>query len=129
MEKHSPDFPQTDVLAAHGMFFGHACIDRGRAPGRQLVARIRSAGGRVLGGQLAVDVQTGAGGLITGVVARDREGAQTVHEADAVILAVSVSGTRPGRLCAWGVGVLVHAVLHGWLLGAGAVLFPDQHWL
>jgi len=27
------------------------------------------------------------------------------------------------------VGVLVHAVLHGWLLGAGAVLFPDQHWL
>ena len=57
----------------------------------QLVARIREAGGEVVGGRLAVDVTTGAGGAVTGVVSRDRSGAQTLHDADAVILAISIA--------------------------------------
>ncbi|KAK9843730.1 hypothetical protein WJX81_003891 [Elliptochloris bilobata] len=59
-----------------------------------LVARIRAAGGEVLGGRLAVDVITGAGGAITGVVSRGCAGEQTLHEADAVILAISIAGMQ-----------------------------------
>ena len=57
----------------------------------QLVARIREAGGEVMGGRLAVDVTTGAGGAVAGVLSRDRSGAQTLHDADAVILAISIA--------------------------------------
>ena len=65
--------------------------------GLQLVARIRGAGGQVLGGRLAVDVRTGAGGEVTGVISRSRNGEQTLHEADAVILAISIAGEVPSR--------------------------------
>ena len=44
-----------------------------------------------MGGRLAVDVTTGAGGAVAGVVSRDRSGAQTLHDADAVILAISIA--------------------------------------
>ena len=65
------------------------------------MARIRGAGGQVLGGRLAVDVQVGAGGEATGVVSRSRGGEQTLHEADAVILAISIAGEVPSRGCTW----------------------------
>lgn len=65
------------------------------------MARIRGAGGQVLCGRLAVDVRTGAGGEATGVIARSRDGEQTLHEADAVILAISIAGAVPSRGCTW----------------------------
>ena len=59
------------------------------------MARIRGAGGQVLGGRLAEDVRTGADGEVAGVVSRNRDGERTVHEADAVILAISIAGKVP----------------------------------
>lgn len=59
-----------------------------------LVDRIKAAGAKIEGGQLVrrveVDPTTGAA---VSVVARNRDGQETVFEADAVIFSVGVTGT------------------------------------
>ena len=67
-----------------------------------LVDRIRSAGGRVIGNQAVTDLDTNAEGIVKSVKAQDvQTGTETVYEADAVILAVSIKGMkRLMRTCA-----------------------------
>ena len=60
-----------------------------------LVDRIRSAGGRVIGNRIVTDLETDAEGIVKSVKAQDvQTGTETVYEADAVILAVSIKGMK-----------------------------------
>eukprot|EP00210_Caulerpa_lentillifera_P001559 g1497.t1 len=59
-----------------------------------LVQRIKSSGGDVLGNQIVIDLVEGSNG-IQSVIAKDTQtGTQTVYEADAVILAISIKGMK-----------------------------------
>ena len=63
------------------------------------VGRIERAGGKVVGGRLVSDLQLNqATGAVSAVVSRDREGNQTVHEADAVVFAIGITGEGHGHL-------------------------------
>jgi len=48
-----------------------------------------------VGGRLVSDLQLNqATGAVSAVVSRDHEGNQTVHEADAVVFAIGITGER-----------------------------------
>ena len=51
-----------------------------------------------MGGRLVSDLRLDqATGAVSAVVSRDREGNQTVHEADAVVFAIGITGEVPGE--------------------------------
>ena len=51
-----------------------------------------------MGGRLVSDLRLDqATGAVSAVVSRDREGNQTVHEADAVVFAIGITGEVPGK--------------------------------
>ena len=57
------------------------------------VEHIERAGGNIVGGRLVSDLQLNqATGSVSGVVSRDREGNETIHEADAVVFAIGITG-------------------------------------
>ena len=57
------------------------------------VDRIERAGGSIVGGRLVSDLRLDpATGAVNAVVSRDREGNQTVHQADAVVFAIGITG-------------------------------------
>lgn len=57
-----------------------------------LIEQIKGNGGKIRGGQLVSRVEVDASGAASSVVARDRDGQETVYEADAVIFSVGVTG-------------------------------------
>ena len=57
------------------------------------VEHIERAGGNIVGGRLVSDLRLDqATGAVSAVVSRDREGNQSVHEADAVVFAIGITG-------------------------------------
>ena len=63
------------------------------------VDRIERAGGSIVGGRLVSDLRLDpATGAVNAVVSRDREGNQTVHQADAVVFAIGITGVDLARL-------------------------------
>ena len=57
------------------------------------VEHIGRAGGNIVGGRLVSDLRLDqATGAVSAVVSRDREGNETVHEADAVVFAIGITG-------------------------------------
>ncbi|CAL5218947.1 g699 [Coccomyxa viridis] len=57
-----------------------------------LVEHIGRAGGNIVGGRLVSDLRLDqATGAVSAVVSRDREGNETVHEADAVVFAIGIT--------------------------------------
>ena len=79
--------------------------------------RIERAGGTIAGGRLVSDLRLDqATGAVNAVVSRDREGNQTVHEADAVVFAIGIAG---GDLSAE-----VYRASCAALLAAGAKITP-----
>ena len=65
-----------------------------------LVDRIKAAGAVIEGGQLVKRVEVDpASGAAVSVVARNRDGQETVFEADAVIFSVGVTGAPLNALC------------------------------
>lgn len=67
-----------------------------------LVEKIKASGGNIIGNQAVIDLRMNTEGKIDGVVAKDTQtGKETVYEADAVILAISIKGMqRLLRSCA-----------------------------
>ena len=60
-----------------------------------LVQKIKDSGGAVIGNQAVVDIRTDASGTVQSLVAKDvKTGAETLYEADAVILAISIKGMK-----------------------------------
>ena len=62
-----------------------------------LVARLKSLGATITGSTFVTGIQTDAAGRVTGVVATDKQGAVTTHEADAVIFAIGITGDSDER--------------------------------
>lgn len=62
-----------------------------------LIEQIKGNGGKIRGGQLVSRVEVDSRGAASAVVARDRDGHETVYEADAVIFSVGVTGELLGR--------------------------------
>ena len=80
------------------------------------VEHIERAGGNVAGGRLVSDLRLDqATGAVSAVVSRDREGNQTIHEVDAVVFAIGITGAAPAsHPQACGVaGMVSRAVLSG----------------
>jgi len=81
---HQPDF---DVCWARG-----SVAEKIFQP---LIASIERVGGKIQGGSLVSNVHMDTtSGRITGVTTRDREGKQTLHEADAIIFAIGIQGMQ-----------------------------------
>ncbi len=60
------------------------------------VEHIERVGGNIVGGRLVSDLRLDqATGAVSAVVSRDREGNETVHETDAVVFAIGITGEVP----------------------------------